>query len=1046
MSISRQEDIGTKLREAFGRLDVSNAIWWGRLVQLAKHARIDGLAVFDDAAVEQGDVITAPATLYVQLRDPVSGVDGGPRVFDGHVAYSIAENGDVEIRRTEFAVPPPPKKSKAQNTEVENYSHTGDRRRNIPTAELQGILPDDEKNLKVLRYPRNPDLDPQLVWRGKDVEDGGPLEVAAPPIYIQEKIHPRALIENLRKASAARKADGAPQFDFFHDFNGLDDPEARTEFYAHDQNWQNRMILGDSLAVMGSLAEREALRGKVQCIYFDPPYGIKFNSNWQPSTKSRDVKDGKEESVSREPEVVRAFRDTWKDGIHSYLSYLRDRLIVARDLLSNSGSIFVQIGDENLHVARAILDEVFGKDNLIANITVQKAGSTFSRYIGSVADYILWYAVDADQLKYREIYRPRGLDSEDVGRFNQVQLEDGTRVSLSKLGSLPPRARLFAPDPLESAGMGREKGEGAASWFPVEVAGRVFRPTDQTRWKTNELGMSRLRKADRLLPQASRIRFLKFFDDFPVSSISNIWSDLAGAADKVYVVQTNTKIVERCILMATDPGDLVLDPTCGSGTTAYVAENFGRRWITIDTSRVALTLARARLMGAKFDYFHLADSSEGALEEAKLTSKPPAEGPFTNDIRHGFVYKRASRIQLGSISRNAEIDVIWERYEARLASHLAALNTELGTKWEEWQVPREAAKGWSAKARSDHAAWWELRRARQKDIDDSIGRNADVEYLYDQPIKAKGIVRVSGPFTVESLSPHRVLPLGEDPFLTELRETEDEVGAPGEVVSVEPSSDFAQVVYDNLMASGVQNTKKGEAIKFEWLKPRVSKSGLVPFEGRYTENGELKRAAICIGPEYDTVGYDLVKKAAREAADLYDTLIVCGFAFAPEVDETRLNFGSLTVLKARMNQDLRMGDKLKATGAGNLFVIFGEPDLRVAKADDDMIRVEIKGMDIFDPTTGEVRSSGGSDLKNDVAAWFIDDEYDEESFFVRQAYFVGQDPYDSLKRALKAEIDEIAWDDMNSTISHPFPRPKSGRICVKVINHFGDEVQKVFEV
>jgi adenine-specific DNA-methyltransferase len=284
--------------------------------------------------------------------------------------------------------------------------------------------------------------------------------------------------------------------------------------------------------------------------------------------------------------------------------------------------------------------------------------------------------------------------------------------------------------------------------------------------------------------------------------------------------------------------------------------------------------------------------------------------------------------------------------------------------------------------------------------------------------------------------------------MSEAESAEPDAHAQGlkDSLSVESSSDFAQVVYDNLLASGVQNTRKGEAIKFEWLKPRVSRSGLVPFEGRYSENGEVKRAAICIGPEYDTVGYDLVKKAAREAADLYDTRIVCGFAFAPEVDETRLNFGSLTTLKARMNQDLRIGDKLKATGAGNLFVIFGEPDLRVIKADGDLIRIEIKGMDIFDPTTGEVRSSGGNDLKNDVAAWFIDDHYNEESFFVRHACFVGQDPYDALKRALKAEIDETAWQEMNSTISRSFPRPASGRVCVKVINHFGDEVQKVFEV
>ena len=345
-----------------------------------------------------------------------------------------------------------------------------------------------------------------------------------------------------------------------------------------------------------------------------------------------------------------------------------------------------------------------------------------------------------------------------------------------------------------------------------------------------------------------------------------------------------------------------------------------------------------------------------------------------------------------------------------------------------------------------------------KEIDDSIARNADVEFLYDRPHKARGVVRVAGPFTVESLSPHRVLPMGEDPYLEELLAAGDDASTvssggarrrggrnksghdeAGGVVQ----TDFARVVYENLKAAGVQNTKKGETLKFEWLKPFASRSGLIQFEGRYQEKGESKRAAVCIGPEYDTVGYDLVRRAAREAADLFDTLIICGFAFAPEVDDTRLNFGALTVLKARMNQDLRMADKLKATGAGNLFVVFGEPDIVIHKLKDDMLKVEIRGMDIFDPTTGEVRSSGGKELMNDVAAWFIDNDYDEESFFVRQAYFVGEDPYDGLKRALKADIDETAWAELNSTISRPFPRPEHGRICVKVINHFGDEVQKV---
>jgi adenine-specific DNA-methyltransferase len=934
-------------------------------------------------------------------------------------------------------------------TEVDHFAHDAAKRKNIPTAENQGLVPDDDKAVKLLRYPRNPDLDPQLVWRGKDAEDGAPLEVAAPPIYIQEKIHPRAIIENLRRQSKARKADAAPQIDFFHDFNGLEaDPEARTEFYQHDQNWQNRMILGDSLQVMGSLAEREALRGKVQCIYFDPPYGIKFNSNWQPSTKSRDVKDGKEDSISREPEVVRAFRDTWKDGIHSYLSYIRDRLIVARDLLTESGSIFVQIGDENVHRMRAVMDEIFGEKNVVSIICLRKTGGQETSVIPNVADYIIWFAKNLEMVKFRQIYYKKeiGVGEGSGQRYDRVTLEDGTRRSLSREerdGILPlaSDARAYQLTSLISSGI---RTNTTAEW---EFRGSRYHSGLNSNWKTSLQGLSRLARADRIESRKTTIAYVRYLDDFAAFPVANIWTDVAGATGIIYVVQTSATIIQRCILMATDPGDLVLDPTCGSGTTAAVAENWGRRWITIDTSRVALTLARARLMGAKYEFFHLKDSKEGAAEEGKLTGKPPANGPFSKDIRQGFVYERAPHVTLKSIANNQEIDLIWDRYQAQLEPLRAALNTATGKAFEDYQIPRDAVPSWSEAAKTAHAEWWRLRRERQREIDASIARNADVEYLYDRPIKAKGVVRVAGPFTVESLSPHRVLPLGEDPYLAEMLEAGEDVStqpeAPAEPAS---STDFASVVYENLLTSGVQNTKKGETLKFEWLKPRVSRSGLVPFEGRYTENGEIKRAAICIGPEYDTVGYDLVKRAAREAADLYDTLIVCGFAFAPEVDETRLNFGELKVLRARMNQDLRMGDKLKATGAGNLFVVFGEPDIVVHQREGGMVQAEIRGMDIFDPTTGQVRSSGGDDLKNDVAAWFVDDDYNEESFFVKQAYFVGDSPYEALKRALKAEIDETAWEEMNSTISRPFPKPESGRICVKVINHFGDEVQKVFVV
>ena len=1010
---------------------------------------------------------------------------------------------------------------------LQNYRHSYARRRNIPTSENQALLPDDDRALRTLRYRRNTDLDPQLVWRSKDF-DADLLEVATPPIYVQEKIQPRAIIEDLRRLTNDRRADAVPQEDLFRDFNGLSEGEARTEFYAHDQNWSNRMILGDSLLVMASLAEREALRGQVQTIYFDPPYGMKFSSNWQPSVRDRDSNTQTDRVASREVDVIRAFRDTWRDGISSYLSYLRDRFIASLDLLSPSGSIFVQISTDNAHLVASVLDEVFRRENQIAVIPFRKKTMPFgTNYIEQMADVILWYSKSKYDTKGRPTakYRPlfRSLSEEPDSNFRYLETEYGQRRALSRserdkwdstAGSLYRLKSLEPSGPMES---GR---------FRPVFQGTVF---DHPRngYAVPPEGMSRLIKAERIESLGRYLNYVLFKRDTGnLTTLTAPWFDTAGPSDKTYVVQTSRSVVERCMLMTTDPGDLVLDPTCGSGTTAYVAEQWGRRWITIDTSRVALTLARARLMGAKYDYYHLKDSEDGARKEGEVTGKPPVEGPFGQNIRHGFVYERAPHVTLKSIANNQEIDVIWERWQKTLEPLREKLNQALGRgadspsprspdvsgllvkdaevgntrlragegreggkmqaagphpspsptpprkgeglpPWQEWEIPREAGVAWPVAAREAHAAWWEARRARQKEIDDSIARNADVEYLYDRPYKARGVVRVAGPFTVESLSPHRVLPLGEDPYLMELLAAESvpspsagegqgggkDAGRgdlpptpalPRKGGGSSEQTDFAEVVYENLKAAGVQNTKKGETLKFEWLRPFASRSGLIQFEGRYLEKGESKRAAVSIGPEYDTVGYELVRRAAREAADLFDTLIVCGFAFAPEVDDTRLNFGALTVLKARMNQDLRMGDKLKATGAGNLFVVFGEPDIVIHERHGDMLQMEIRGMDIFDPTTGEVRSSGGKDLMNDVAAWFVDHDYDEESFFVRQAYFVGDDPYDALKRALKAEIDDTAWAELNSTISRPFPRPKRGLICVKVINHFGDEVQKVF--
>ena len=571
-------------------------------------------------------------------------------------------------------------------------------------------------------------------------------------------------------------------------------------------------------------------------------------------------------------------------------------------------------------------------------------------------------------------------------------------------------------------------------------------------------------------------------NDFPCVTISNVWTDTqASFGDKIYVVQTSTKIVERCLQMTTDPGDLVLDPTCGSGTTAYVAEQWGRRWITIDTSRVALALARARIMGARYPYYLLADSPAGQRKEGEVGRTPPKETPTRGDIRHGFVYERVPHITLKSIANNAEIDVIWEKWQETLEPLRARLNAALGrgasfetpaarapqdkeglsvrTKlphaeerpqgasrsthggaaaWEEWEIPREAGAGWPAEAVKLHSDWGQARVARQKEIDASINAKAEFEYLYDKPYPDSARVRVAGPFTVESLSPHRVMAVDED---DSLKETLD-LGEPGG-----GWNDFAQMVLDNLRTSGVQQAHKEDRIAFTALTPWPG--NLVCAEGRYLEGDPLtgsgeRRAAIFLGPEFGTVARADLVEAAREAADArFDVVIACAFNFDAHSAELE-RIGRIPILKARMNPDLHMAGELKNTGSGNLFVVFGEPDIAIEPAGEDRIRVRIKGVDVFKPQTGEIES-GGPDT---IALWFIDTDYNEESFFVRHAYFLGAatDPYKALKTTLRAEIDEEAWASLNSDTSRPFPKPRSGRIAVKVINHLGDEVMKVFSV
>ncbi len=1049
-----------------------------------------------------------------------------------------------------------PQKTKIKSpTPVVAHKHK-DKRTNIPTKELRDFVAEDEAKPKTVKFPgllyaRDPSLDPQLVWKGKDEQDQQPLELPAVPIYIQEKIHPQAVIEQVR---AEAKKDTPQQAEIFADFNGIKF-EDLIDFYRHEQNWANRFILGDSLLVMTSLAEKEGLKGKVQCLYFDPPYGINFGSNWQVSTRKRDVKDGKAEDASRQPEQIRAFRDTWKLGIHSYLAYLRDRLTAARELLTESGSVFIQIGDENVHLVRCVLDEVFGSENFCSIITFAKTGGQAGFPLTSHHDHIIWYAKGKSTMKFRPIYAPKGNEDAGTGGYDWIEQSDGARRRLSQEERqnpklISPQNRLFALGPLYS------EGATTAGSFDIQFDNRIFQVPSGRHWKTSKEGVEKLKSANRLWSPGSDVRYVRYTQDFPCSVLSTVWEDTSVGGyheARLYVVQTTARVVQRCILMTTDPGDLVLDPTCGSGTTAYVAEQWGRRWITIDTSRVAIALARTRLMAAKFPYYLLADSPEGQKKEMEASGKilgsagvPPAESgvspdssapqsvrrdaersprdagapqKFDNDIRRGFICKRVPHVTLKSIANNPDIKEGMSREE----------------------------------------------------IDAAIAKHADTELLYDQPYENNKRIRVTGPFTVESLSPHRVLSSGDG----------------GTGVSACGEGDFVTLIIENLKKAGVQNTVKNERLKFDRLE---SFAGTwLHATGEYTESGKSKRVAISIGPEHGTVGPEQLKEAAKEAVKGvgFDLLVICGFAFDPHVSEEAKRYGKLAVIMARMNPDLAMGDELlKKTGAGNLFMVFGEPDMRVecgewlvtrggkllmlrhefeklsgiaglaeinrvggtdlrcfqklseggklrsdvsnstrgsvgaeqhrggrGKGGDGRVssipehgagitggtgdatsaggtaglsvgsgsqktgenvrrdwadaersekiahiqaltaadfplvtrhstQVTILGLDVYDPTTGQIRNN----TTDDIACWFIDTNYNGESFFVRHAYFTGgNEPYERLKKSLRAEIDEATWSTLYSTISRPFDPPKTGKIAVKLINHYGDEVMKVHE-
>jgi adenine-specific DNA-methyltransferase len=824
------------------------------------------------------------------------------------------------------------------------------------------------------------------------------------------------------------------------------------DFYKHDRGWANRLVAGDSLLIMNSLLQKEGMAGQLQMIYIDPPYGIKYGSNFQPFTNKRDVKDRSDADLTQEPEMIKAFRDTWELGIHSYLTYLRDRLLLAKDLLSETGSVFVQIGSENVDLVRGVLDDVFGRSNLVNVICFQKTTSSTADYLGQVVDYLVWYAKDPAKVKFHEPFYEKKLGGDAFQAYDKVWMPDGQIKRFNgDDSSLPAGAEVIRYDNITSQSSGRDKGEGAASWFPVEIKGRAILPSAKVRWKTNVDGMRRLNLAGRLSAGSNSLGYVRRLSDFAAASYNSLWTDTitsGSGLDKKYVVETLPKVIERCMLMTTDPGDLVLDPTCGSGTTAYVAEKWGRRWITCDTSRVAVTLAKQRLMTASFDYYAL---------------RYPHEG-----LKGGFIYKTVPHVTLKSIANNPEIDAIYERLHPGIDAALAGLNAALtaeppenaftvlegarkgqklvlGKKDQallEWEVPFDYPTDWPADAQPQFAAFHTARQKMQAEMDRSIAAQADNETLYDQPEKTKNKLRVSGPFTVEAVPFPTVLSLEE-------HATHVPRGLEADLSVARSGNTSRQHTWrDELLKAGIRG-KGGQMLKFAELEVLPGTACL--HASGHLDSGE--RVVISFGPEHGALEPRQVDHALNDAQTLRPSakyVIFCAFNFDPEaakdIDET--NWPGVTLLKAQMNTDLLTEDLKKASSKSTTnqsFWLMGQPDVHLTALPDGLWQVEVNGFDYFDTAKGELVSGG----KAKIAAWSLDTDYDGRSLFPHQFFFpmAGKDEgWMKLKKDIRAELDEDLLKHFVGTVSLPFEAGANATVAVKIVDDRGIESLKIMRL
>ena len=886
---------------------------------------------------------------------------------------------------------------------IDSLKHKKATRARIPSQEEAGYE-NNEPNRADL--PLNPvttrGQDPELYWMHKygAVDDQQDLELDIRSLYRVEHIAPEKLIQRLYSLKReANHQDDLFVDELFGNYKDVDELDKPQSYYKHADRWANRLIQGDSLMVMGSLLEREAMKGKVQMIYIDPPYGIKYNSNWQMRLNDRNVKDGDDASLSGEPEVIKAFRDTWELGIHSYLSYLRDRLLVAKELLTESGSCFVQISDENLHLVRCLMDEVFGSECFIVTFPVKKKGSQKSSLIDTVNDYLLWYSKaprESGVTKFNKLFVPRELDAETLDEFKTVELPDGRQFAVSSLPTPSnttgnyrlnpkqifvdyPGTKLFRPWPITNGG------DRPNQMDTVIFDNQQFNPPKGRCWSfrsrlaTGEIisPMERLGELGRLWASGKSLDGKRYLNDFPYKELSNWWDGLGGASNPIYVVQTNDEIIKRCILMTTDPGDLVLDPTCGSGTTAYVAEKWGRRWITCDTSRVAVTLAKQRLMTASYDYYEL---------------RYPHEG-----LRGGFIWKTVPHVTLKSIANNPEIDELYERMHPAVEAALATLNAALaGPSFrrkpesrnaakeldaglrrhdegglQEWEVPFDFPADWNENARAPFDAFHAARQSMQKQMDRSIADHTDLETLYDKPAKSKTKLRITGPFSVDAVPFPTVAALDET---RPLQEADASIARSGE-------SSRQHQWRDELLKTGIRG-KGGQMLKFAELETQPGTRYL--HATGHLESGE--RVVVSFGPEYAALEQRQVAMALTEAGELFPLpkmIVFCAFTFDPEAAKDIDHLKGIVALKAQMNTDLLTEDLKKARASNQSFWLMGQPDVEVRKLKNGDFEVEVHGFDYFDTVKAELVSGG----KGRIAMWSLDTDYDERSLFPHQVFF-----------------------------------------------------------